>query len=60
MKTLRLVLAAVALLAACDDPGPAAPEYPAHSGAVNSPTPGNSPPCDSACNRSPMLGGGVG
>jgi hypothetical protein len=58
MKTLRLVLAAAALLAACDAPDPSAPERPTHSGAINSPTPENSPPCDSSCKRSPMMGGG--
>lgn len=59
MKTLRLVLTALVLVAACDAPGPSAPEHPANS-VLNNPTPENSPPCDSACKRSPMLGGGVG
>ncbi len=59
MKTLRLVLAVVVLLAACDDPGPSAPAHPARSGALNSPTPANSPPCDTSCRApSPGLGGG--
>lgn len=60
MKTLRLLLAAAALLAACDAPSPSAPEHPTRSKAVNSPTPENSPPCDTSCGRSPMMGGGGG
>ena len=58
MKTLRVVVAAVVLVAACDVPGPSAPEHSSRSGVVSSPTPENAPPCDSACQRGPLLGGG--
>lgn len=57
MKTLRLLLAAAALLAACDAPGPSAPPPPSHSGGVPAPNPESAAPCDSACPRSPFLGG---
>ncbi len=58
MKTLRLLLAAVALLAACDAPDPSSPPLPSHSGGVPAPNPEDAAPCDSACPRSPFLGGG--
>jgi hypothetical protein len=58
MKNLRLLLAAVALLAACDAPGPSAPPPPSRSGDVAVPDPESAAPCDSACPRSPFLGGG--
>jgi hypothetical protein len=58
MKTLRLLLAAVALLAACDAPGPSAPPLPSHSAGVPAPNPENATPCDTACHKNPFLGGG--
>jgi hypothetical protein len=58
MKTLRLLVAAVALLAACDAPGPSAPPPAPRSGVAPTPSPESAAPCDSACPRSPFLGGG--
>lgn len=58
MKMLRLVLAAGVLLAACDAPAPTAPPLPSRSAGEATPNPENAAPCDTACHRSPFLGGG--
>lgn len=57
MKTLRLLLGAVLLLAGCESPDPVTPP-PALRYDIW--TDGSSTPCDSACldGRSPVLGGG--
>ena len=55
MLTLRLVLAAVILLAACDTPDPVTPPPAPRFNGGSSPS---STTCDSACQaRSPAMGG---
>ena len=64
MKTLRLLLAATALLAACDSPDPVtpsvSPRYDATASGASAPQPSPTGTCDTTCNRFPQVGSGGG